>query len=205
MFNFLLFGLTLGFSAGIIPGPFQAVVISQTLKHNFWEGVKVSLSVLLTDIFFVSFTFLLFFNMKPNDMVLGFLYLAGFGYLMKLAYENFSYQAVDTQTHDKEVKLDSIKKGAITLFLSPGSYLFWFTLGGPTIVEALAVGSFGLIFFLVGLYVSFIGSNIAVAFAVYKSRDFLKSTYYNYLIKFVGVSLAIYALMFLKNGVGLLI
>ena len=46
----LLTGVIFGLSAGFAPGPLLTLVITQTLKHNIKEGVKVALAPLLTDL-----------------------------------------------------------------------------------------------------------------------------------------------------------
>ncbi len=49
MLDYLITGITFGFVAGISPGPLLALVISETIKHNHKEGIKIALSPLLTD------------------------------------------------------------------------------------------------------------------------------------------------------------
>jgi threonine/homoserine/homoserine lactone efflux protein len=44
MFEFLGTGTLLGLAAGFAPGPLLVLVISETLKHNIKEGIKVSLA-----------------------------------------------------------------------------------------------------------------------------------------------------------------
>ncbi|MDY6953588.1 MAG: LysE family translocator, partial [Thermodesulfobacteriota bacterium] len=46
----LAIGIVLGLSAGFAPGPLLALVISQTLRHNAVEGLKVALAPLVTDL-----------------------------------------------------------------------------------------------------------------------------------------------------------
>lgn len=48
--DFLFLGIALGLSAGLSPGPLQAIVISETLLKGKKEGIKVALAPLLTDL-----------------------------------------------------------------------------------------------------------------------------------------------------------
>ena len=45
MITALTSGLILGLPAGLVPGPLLALVITQSLKHNMKEGIKVALAV----------------------------------------------------------------------------------------------------------------------------------------------------------------
>jgi len=54
--------------------------------------------------------------------------------------------------------------------------------------------------FILGFYVFLVGSKIFIAAVVEKSRSFLKSNIYVYAIKFLGILLLIFSLMFLMEG-----
>ncbi len=45
----ILTGTVLGITAGISPGPLLMLVISQTIRFGHREGIKVSLTPLITD------------------------------------------------------------------------------------------------------------------------------------------------------------
>ena len=57
-FSFLFSGVVFGLSAGLSPGPLLTLVISETLKHNAKEGIKVSIAPILTDLPIVMITIL---------------------------------------------------------------------------------------------------------------------------------------------------
>ncbi len=46
----LLLGLTIGFSAGVSPGPLLALVVTTSLRHGRWAGFQVAASPLVTDL-----------------------------------------------------------------------------------------------------------------------------------------------------------
>lgn len=50
LIEFLFLGAFLGLAAGTSPGPLLAVTISETLQHGKWEGIKVAVSPLITDL-----------------------------------------------------------------------------------------------------------------------------------------------------------
>ena len=50
MIEILIAGITLGMYAAFSPGPLFVLLISQTLKHGYNEGVKVAFAPLITDL-----------------------------------------------------------------------------------------------------------------------------------------------------------
>ena len=46
----LLLGISLGFAAGISPGPLSALVVTTALQRGVWAGVRVAIAPLLTDL-----------------------------------------------------------------------------------------------------------------------------------------------------------
>ncbi|KKQ36577.1 MAG: Lysine exporter protein (LYSE/YGGA) [Candidatus Roizmanbacteria bacterium GW2011_GWA2_37_7] len=196
-FYFFLFGLTIGISAGLLPGPFQTIIISQSLKYHYLEGLKVVASVLIADVIFISTTLLLLFRIGIPDRLLGIISILGFLYLLKLAYENFT-TTLDSIVINKNEKSTSLSKGLAVLFLSPDSYLFWFIVGGPLIIKTHNVGWWVLLSFLAGLYIAYIGSSIGIVFVISKSKKFLQNKIYLYILRALGIVLVIFALSLLK-------
>lgn len=200
----LIFGATLGLSAGISPGPFLSLVAAQTLKYGFKEGARVAFSVLLTDVFFIVFSVLALSMLASNQTFLGLLSIVGGLYLLKLAYDSYQVKLSDFSI-DKEIRPHSIRKGMMVLFLSPGSYLFWFTLAGPELIKTFQESWRLPIMFLLGIYVTFIGSNLVYALIFSKAKALLHTKVLIYLLKIVAVSLVIFAAFFLRSGVMMLI
>ena len=50
MISFLTTGAILGLSAGFAPGPLLTLVVSETLRYNVKEGIKVALAPIVTDL-----------------------------------------------------------------------------------------------------------------------------------------------------------
>ncbi len=90
--------------------------------------------------------------------------------------------------------------GFIANFLNPNPYLFWFTIGAPTILEALGVGLMAAVSFVLAFYAMLVGSKMLIAAAVGRSRGFLKSGVYVAIIRGLGVVLFVYAGVFLRKG-----
>ena len=62
---YLLLGLSLGFSAGLSPGPLLTLVITRSLADGFWPGLRVALSPLITDVPIIVLSLLLFRALPP--------------------------------------------------------------------------------------------------------------------------------------------
>ena len=99
-----------------------------------------------------------------------------------------------------QLKPQSFKKGLLANFLNPNPYLFWITIGAPTIVRALDINVVSAALFIVFMYLCLVGSKILVALVVGKSKRFLKSKNYIYTIRILGVILILFAFIFVKQG-----
>lgn len=196
--TFFLSGVVFGLSAGWTPGPLFMLVISETLKHGFKEGIKVAMAPLLTDLPIIVAALFLLSHLSNVDVIFGAISLFGGLFLIYLGYESLCFKGVEMDTIASRPQ--SLKKGIIANVLNPAPYLFWLTIGGPMILKAAKVHLMWVICFVLSLYLVFIGSKIGIAFAVGKSRVFLKSRGYIYTIRTLGVVLLLYSVRFFING-----
>jgi len=200
-FSFLFSGVVFGLSAGLSPGPLLTLVISETLKHDVKEGIKVSIAPVLTDFPIVIFTILVLSRLSNMMALLGVVSLLGSAFLVYLGYEGISFKGIDIEV--EQTKPQSIRKGVIANFLNPAPYLFWFTIGAPMVLKAFHIGIFPASAFILGFYVFLVGSKVLVAVVVGKSRFFLKSRNYIYTIRLLGIILLVFAVLFAKDGLEL--
>jgi threonine/homoserine/homoserine lactone efflux protein len=200
--HYFVSGILLGFAAGISPGPLLALVISETLIHSRKEGVLVSVAPVLTDVPIIGASVFILSGISHSDFLLGLISLAGSSFLASLAYRNIMIR--DVHPRLRSVKPQSLRKGVITNFLSPHPYLFWLTIGSPIILKACRTGKFSALSFIAGFYILLIGSKILIALLVNRSKKFLKSRTYLYVIRATGIILAIFAVLFFKNGLVML-
>lgn len=200
--HYFVSGILLGFAAGISPGPLLALVISETLMHSRKEGVLVSVAPILTDVPIIGASVFILSGLSHSDFLLGLISLAGSSFVAYLAYRNIMIR--DVHSHLRSIKPQSLSKGVITNFLSPHPYLFWLTIGSPIILKACRTGMFSALSFIAGFYLLLIGSKILIALLVNRSKKFLKSRTYLYVIRATGIILAIFAVLFFKNGLVML-
>lgn len=195
-------GVALGLSAGISPGPLLALVISQTLRHGYKEGAKVAVAPLITDFPIIIGSTVLLVNLSEYGSVIGILSLAGGLFLVYLAYENFRTGGLEIRREKPELR--SVVQGAIVNALSPYPYLFWITVGGPMIVKGYAEGLLPPLLFVSGFLGCLVGSKIALAVVVEKSKDHLVGKPYVWAMRILGVALLGFALLLFRDGADLI-
>jgi threonine/homoserine/homoserine lactone efflux protein len=196
--TFLVTGIIFGLSGGLTPGPLLTLVISETLRHNIREGIKISFAPIFSDLPIVLVTLFLISELSDTKPVLGTIALLGSIYLIYLAYENISFKGADVTFNGE--KPQSLRKGVIANFVNPNPYIFWMTIGAPTVLKASENGFAPPLLFIVGMYVSMIGAKISIATLVGKSRKFLSSSIYKNLIRALGLVLLIFALYFIHEA-----
>lgn len=184
--------------SGLIPGPLLTLVISEALKHGIKEGVKVAVSPLFTDLPIILITILVMSRLAHTNYILGIIAFGGSLFLIYLGFESLSYRAIDQDTASQA---SVIKKGIIANFLNPSPYVFWFTIGAPTIIKAYSENLINVVLFIAVFYTVLIGSKVVIATITGKSKHFLSSRFYLYLIRFLGVVLFLFALYFIKSGI----
>lgn len=196
--QFLFAGSLLGLSAGISPGPLLTLVLTQTLRYNKREGIKVALSPLVTDLPIIGISLSVMAKIAQSDTILGIISLAGGIFVAHLGYESLTTKGITAGQPDAGSK--SLRKGITANFLSPHPYLFWATVGAPYVLKAHGQGSLGVILFLGSFYLFLVGSKISVAILVAHSRKFLGDKTYRIIMWFLGIALFIFSLMFLYEG-----
>ena len=196
--TFLAAGCIFGLAGGFSPGPTTTVVVSQTLRFGFLEGIKVAIAPALTDAPIILVAVLLVGQLAKFEVVLGVISLLGAALLLYLSFESFRVRGIEIGGTEAEPR--SISKGFMANLLNPHPYMFWFVVGAPKLIEAAEIGWMTTVAFIVGLYVCLIGAKILVAFLVGRSRAFLKSRGYLYVNRILGVVLAGFAIFFLRDG-----
>lgn len=176
----------------------MTLVISETLKHGTKEGIKVAVSPLITDLPIIIVTILVMSRIANIDYLLGMIAFGGSIFLIYLAFESIFFKGIK---HDVEGQASVIKKGVIANLLNPSPYVFWFTIGAPTILKAYHEGFIYAGLFLIIFYSVLIGSKVVIAAITGKSRHILSSKYYLYLIRFLGVVMFMFAIYFIKSGI----
>ena len=202
MLNFLGIGLILGLSAGFAPGPLLTLVISETLQHDLKAGVKVALAPIITDLPIIILTLFILVNLSGFHEVLGVISCAGGLFVLYLGVQSIRTKGVELNLQGMRPK--SLRKGIIVNALNPHPYLFWFSVGAPTVTKAMKQGIFAPLAFIGSFYALLVGSKIVIALLVGKSRSFLTGNVYIYTMRFLGMALCALAVILFCDGFRLL-
>lgn len=195
---YLLLGLSLGFSAGLSPGPLLTLVITRSLADGFWPGLRVALSPLITDVPIIVLSLLLFRALPP--LFEQAITAAGGFYLIYLGVDTIRsarHAGLAAQATGKTPGHMDLWQGAMVNFLSPHPWLFWITIGAPTLTRAWQASPVYAAAFLVGFYALLVGGKIAVALTVAGGRRYVTDTWYRRLLAGAGALLCIFGLLLL--------
>ena len=196
---YLTMGAVFGLTAGISPGPLLTLVITETLRHNRKEGIKIALAPLITDLPIILVTYLVFSRISHFSIAMAVISFLGGIYFSFLAFETIRTRGLESEL--KEHKPDSLRKGVTANFLNPNPYMFWLTAGIPTAFRAYESGLLTVILYFFLFYLLLTGSKIGVAFLVERSKSFLKNRSYRITMQILGVILLGFALYFFYEGI----
>jgi threonine/homoserine/homoserine lactone efflux protein len=190
-----------GLSAGFSPGPLLALVISQTLRYGVREGIKASMAPLVTDLPIILVSVLILRSLSDSRFILGCISMAGGLFVTYLAYECF--RTVRLEMADLDGGPQSLSKGAAVNALNPHPYLFWLTVGGPSVIRAWADSPPGAVAFVAVFSGSIVGSKVMIAAMVGQSKHVLSGKGYGIVMRVLGLMLLFFAVLLFKDGVEL--
>lgn len=198
MIEYFMAGIALGFVAGISPGPLLVLVITETLKHNRKEGIKMAFVPLVSDLPIVLISVFIIYKISNSDFVLGMISWLGALFLVYLAYENIRIKSFNIKEADG--KMNGFKKGVLVNFFSPHPYLFWMLVGAPLSIKAYHENVLFAILFVIGFYVTIIMTKAVIAYLSDKSKNFLSGSSYIIVVKILGFVLLFFAIILIKDG-----
>ena len=198
-FHYLAVACFLGLSAGISPGPLLTLVLTQTLKHNKSEGIKVALSPLVTDLPIVVLTLFVFSQLAQFNSILGIISFAGGLFVAYLGYESWQAKGLDINASGPPSQ--SLQKGIVANFLSPHPYLFWATVGMPYAFKAYQISLLSSVLFFVCFYAFLVGSKITVAVLVSHTKKFINQKIYRIIMRILGSILLLFSVLFFRDGI----
>lgn len=193
-------GILLGLSCGLAPGPLMALVLAQALRHGARDGCKIALVPLLTDAPIILLTLFLAAKLSSLPTWLGVVSIAGGAYVLYLAVITFRVQTPMNGVGD--APSCSWLKGILVNLLSPHPWLFWLTVGAASLAQAMADGCLAAVAFLAGFYLLLVGSKVVLALAAARSRALLTGWTYRWIMRALGLLLAVFAGLLLSEGFG---
>lgn len=169
MVELILFGISLGLSAALLPGPLQAFLMATALQHGWRRALYVVPSPLIVDAPVI--LVVVFVLGQLPDAFLQIIRLVGGLVLLWIAWgayqqwrtgTGFSTKSETVYAHPRRILLTAVALNAI----SPGPYLFWSTINGPTLIDALAQSPWHGLAFVAAFYGTFLGGLVLLAWFI---------------------------------------
>lgn len=149
-------GFVLGLPAAAQPGPFQAYLLAQTMKHGWRRTLPAALAPLLSDGPIILLVVLLLTRLPPA--FLRALQLAGALFLLYLAWRAMqTFRRADFAAPPATAAQQSVLEAALMNLLNPNPYIYWATVTGPLLVAAWRLSPSHGLAFLLGFYGTLIG------------------------------------------------
>lgn len=197
----LITGITLGFSAGMNPGPLTSLVITSTLEGGFRSGLRIAAAPLLTDLPIILISTLLVRALPLWAEIA--LSIAGGCYLAWLGYKTIS-RARHALPPEPGVVVTStrvdLQRGVMVNLLSPNPWIFWMTVGAPILLTAMQQNWGAALAFALGFYVLLVGSKVALAAVIAGSRHRLNVAWYRRLFYVSGGLLFLLAFYLFRDA-----
>lgn len=162
MFAYLLQGLMLGAAAGAQPGPFQAYLITQSMRVGWRRALVAAFAPLVSDGPIIALV-LLVLSQVPGWMS-RLLNAAGGVFILFLAWEAArTWRRFDpTVAANTPQGSQSLWRAALMNILNPNPYIFWSLVTGPILLRGWREAPLNGLGFLLGFYAALVGINMAV-------------------------------------------
>ena len=162
MWLYIVQGIGYGFSAAVVPGPYQTFIISQTLTRGWKKVITAALAPLITDGPIIALC-LFILNQVPLWFQ-RFLYIAGGLFILYLAFGAYKvWMEFDVNISQLESDTQqSLPKAVLMNFLSPGPYIYWSLVTGPILLKGWRETPPNGIGFMAGFYVTMITSLVGI-------------------------------------------
>jgi threonine/homoserine/homoserine lactone efflux protein len=172
LLSLTLQGAALGLTAAASPGPFQTLLISESLAGGWRRGAPVAFAPLVTDLPIILLTLFLLDQM-PEAFLRG-ISLAGGLFVLYLAWslwQGWRSGSGSSPVDEGQVNVrQGLGRGVLVNFLSPGPYLFWGLVNGPILLNALRQSPLHGGAFVLGFYGIFILGLLCLAGIFHQAR-----------------------------------
>jgi len=200
--EFVIAGVVAGLTAGFLPGPLMVLVVGESLRYGTAAGVRASFAPLVTDAPIIAATLLLARWVSGLETLSGVIALVGAGVVTLMAVD--SMRARPPQAAADGARRRSLLRAAVVNATSPHPYLFWFSVGAPTILRAGETGLEWAFAFTAVFFTGLVGGKLVVAVVVGRSRHFLSGGVYRWVTRLLGFLLLGFAALLVRDGLMLL-
>lgn len=193
-------GTALGLFAGIIPGPFLALVAATALRRGLGDGLKTALVPLATETPVLILSVLVLTQLSPP--MLRWIGIVGGLLILYMAWrvEMDARDADPTEAVDESLMGHYFRVAAVGL-LSPSPWVFWFIIAGPLFLNRWHESWGHGVVFLAAFFFFFVGMMMLVAWAASTGRERLSQVWYRRALRGTGVLLAILGALLLWQSI----
>lgn len=203
---YITIGISYALSAVAIPGALQANLLAVTLRYGWRRSLIVILSPLISDIPIIILMVGILGALPEWALdairVFGGLFLF---YIAYGAYKQYrdgeTFRIAEGEIAESPMKL--LTKAITINLLTPGPYIFWGTLNGPTFVAAARESVWYAIAFMLAFYGIFIGG-LALLVFVFDRLGSISPRATRFILLFTMVLLVFFGGRLILEGLGVL-
>lgn len=199
-----------GFSGAMMPGPLLTVTISESVRRGAKSGPLLMVGHSLLELSLVIALVLGLKRFLVNQMfetvvsILGGLFLLWMGYSMLKDVKQGSV-SLDISVKKQSRVIGPVIAGILVSLSNPFWAIWWATIGLSYITKAWAYGLTGLAVFYTGHILADFTWYGAVSLAIAKGRRIMSERLYRGIIAVCGIFLIGLAVLFIKNGITLVL
>ncbi len=171
-------GISIGFAAGVTPGPLQTFLLLQTLRRGWRHAIWIVLSPLISDGPVV--VLILFVLGQASAGLLRVISLIGGAFVFSIAWGVWKqlraggFRLDDNPavaaSEPAESHWAALRRGVTINALGPGAWVFWGTVNGPLVVAAWRESPPSALAFLCGFYGVFLATMAAQVAVFHQAR-----------------------------------
>lgn len=194
-------GIIFGLYAAVLPGPLQAFLLSRILQNGWKRTLPLAFVPLLSD-GPIMLTLFLVLSQLPVWFPTG-LRIVGGVFILYLAWDAF-HTKIDTEKiivseEFKAVDKAGFIKGVTMNLLNPNVYIFWATIGVPTILAGWETSPINGAAYILGMYGAMIPA-IMGWISLVGTIGLLKPTVQQIIARVIALLLLIVGISMIING-----
>jgi len=194
LINLALKSLALGLVAGLSPGPLTTLAIAETVQKSKRDGRLIAVVPILTDLPIIIASIYLLRGLDNLNYAVGIISFLGGIFLLFLAVKTYRSELNPNLSNSNSG--GSLMKGIITNYLNPNPYIFWVTVGAPTIILENGYQIRNAFIFVFCFYTGLIGVKFIIVELTSKSKEFFSLKSLRLAGKLLALLLSVFAVQF---------
>jgi threonine/homoserine/homoserine lactone efflux protein len=162
-------GLVIGGTVAVAPGPLQAYLMAQSIRHGWRHTMPLILAPVITDIPIIA-AVLIALVILPDGVVQA-LQVVGGCVLLYMAFDTYRHlkRPPVAAPPPKEMR-ENFFKAVVMNALTPGPYVFWSTIAGPVFMRGWHIDPWYGYVYLLGFGIALVGALAAYVLAASSAR-----------------------------------